>query len=180
MNNKISLKNILLNKRAQTGIQEMSFMIIALAIFFVLVLLFYIAISFSGLKKTVEMGSRDSAILLIARLSGSPEFACADSKIDLCVDTDKIMALTLSSAYKNFWVVDGLRIEKVYPSTDKTVLCEFGNYPNCNTFVLIKNKTSDIIEDTSFVTLCRKEVKNGYNYDRCELGKIKVTTKKTL
>ena len=166
-------------KKAQAGIQEMSFMIIALAIFFILVLLFYIAISYSGLKKTVEMGSRDSAILLIASLSGSPEFACADNSIDLCVDTDKLMAVMISPAYKNFWNVDGLRIEKVYPKDAKTVLCEFGNYPNCNTFMIIKNKTSSIIEDSSFVSLCRKEFKNGYNYNKCELGKIRVTSKKT-
>jgi hypothetical protein len=168
------------SKKTQAGIQEMSFMIIALVIFFILVLLFYLAISFSGLKKTVEAGSRDSAILLIARLSGSPEFACADNSIDLCVDTDKIMALMISPAYKTFWNVEGLRIERVYPQENKTVLCEFGNYPNCNTFVLIKNKTSSIIEDTSFVSLCRKEFKNGYNYNECELGKIKVTSKKTV
>jgi hypothetical protein len=162
-------------KRAQMKIQEMSFMIIALFIFFTLVLLFYLAVSLNGLKNTSNVLSRQKNVLLIAMLAGTPEFSCADTKA-LCVDSDKILALKNHPVYSSFWDVDGLKIEKVYPKNDKTkdIECTYATYPNCDTFTLVENQ-SNSIADASFISLCRKEFKN-YPYDKCELAKIIVWT----
>jgi hypothetical protein len=156
-------------------IQEMSFMIIGLAVFFAIVLLFYLAISLSGLRGNMDILSRQKNVLLIAGLAATPEFACTDNKV-MCVDSDKLLALKNHPEYSTFWNVDGLKVEKVFPLYNKTTECSYGNYPKCSTFTLVANK-SNSISDSSFIVLCRKEYRD-YPYDKCELAKIVVWTEK--
>ena len=153
-------------------------MIIAIAVLFLLVALFWLSISLNKLNQEVYAGKKTEAVLLVSMLSESPEFNCADPGKSLCVDTDKIITLKLHPHYANFWGVDGLQVKKVYPYENKTVECTLGNYPRCNTFTIIAPSTGEI-EDSSYASLCRKEYKNGYMYDECELGKISVFTRKT-
>jgi hypothetical protein len=162
------------------NLKEMSFMVVALAIFFSLILLFYLAISLSGLKKDVQTGKRESSILLVAKLAGSPELACAGGQ-SLCVDVEKLVALTNHQDYSRFWGNDiaGLRVERLYPLREDnlTVICNNANYDKCTDFIIkpVSSK-SGIIEDSSYVSLCRREFKNGYGYPECDLGKIIVST----
>ena len=171
--NRISLKN----SKSQMSLKEMSFMIVALAIFFTLVLLFYLTISLGGLKSDVEKGKREGSILLAAKLAGSPEFACA-TPTSLCVDADKIAVLINHPEYARFWGNDvaGLRIERVYPGNNKTVECNMVNYNNCTVFTIKAETTGNVIRDSSFVSLCRREYKNTYSYLQCDLGKIVIST----
>ncbi len=155
-------------------------MLLGLAVFFVLVFLFYITFSMSNVKNVAAEKSRDDAVLLAVRLAGSPEFNCVGGVSEgsaVCVDTDKVMALLSHPEYKQFWDVNSLRIEKVYPSSDKTILCSLGDYPNCNTFNIISNKSSGVEEYSSFVVLCRKNSLGESIYNLCELGKIVVSPK---
>jgi len=167
-----------ISKHSQMRIMEMSFMIIGITVFFVLVGLFWLSISISGMRERVETSTRESAILLVSRLAGSPEFECSDTK-PLCVDADKLLVLKDHKNYARFWQVDGIQVKKVYPYENKTIECSEGNYPGCNVFT-IKPVPSEagLVEDSSFISLCREEYKNGYNYKHCELGKISVFTKK--
>jgi hypothetical protein len=174
---KMAIRSLIFLKKSQMNLKEMSFMIVALAIFFTLVLLFYLTISLSGLKKEVETGKRTGSILLVAKLAGSPEFACASSN-SLCVDVDKIVVLLNHPDYARFWGNDvaGLRIEKIYPKINGTIECNMINYDRCTTFTIKALTTSNVIEDSSWVSLCRREYENTYNYPHCELGKIIVST----
>ena len=163
-------------KKSQIKVQEMSFMILAVFLFFMLVILFYLSFSLSSLKKNVEISNRAKNVLLVQFLAGSPEFACPYSKMT-CIDEDKLMALKTHVSYSTFWDVDGLSIERLFPKMNKTVECSLGNYPNCNKFTLALNKTGEKgIADASFVALCRREYKT-YTYQKCELGKIIVWSK---
>lgn len=165
------------SRRSQMKIMEMSFMIIAIAIFFAMVALFWISISLGSLKENVYEGKREAAITLVSMLAGSPEFNCAEYS-SKCVDADKILALKSHTRYTKFWGVDGLQIKKTYPYDNETIECTRANYPNCNVFTLVL-PASGSIEDSSYVSICRKEYENNYPYDKCELGKISVFTKKT-
>ena len=147
-------------------------MIIGLVVFFSIVLMFYLTISLSGLKGNVLQSSRDRSIMLVAMLADSPELSCGKSK---CVDTDKLIVLLNRPAYNNFWDVNGLVVEKVNKD-NRTIECSLGNYPNCNTFT-IKKPLNNTIPDSSIVSLCMKDTKNGYVYDKCEIGKITVWSK---
>ena len=163
------------NKKSQMKINEMLIMILALVIFFAIILMFFLSISLSGLNKSVKESTREGNILLVAKLADSPEFTCGEIN---CVDTDKLIALMNHINYRNYWYVDGLVVEKIEQNkTAKIVKCNFANYPNCNYFV-IKEPANNTIQDYSIVSLCRKEKLSDYSYDKCELGKIVVMTKK--
>jgi len=168
---------ILNSKKAQLKIQEMSFMIIGIMIFFLLVLLFWLAVSLSGLKQTAAASTRANAILLASSLSGTPEFVCAESS-SLCVDSDKLVALKNHPEYTRFWDVAGIRVEKIYPPSETRTECRVGNYPFCTTYTIVNNTLSEgYIEYSSYVSLCRREYEQGYPYQQCDLGRIVVTTK---
>jgi len=169
-------------KRSQMQIQEMSFMLVGLAVFFMIVLLFYVVISLSGLKQRVAESTREGNILLVSMLAGTPEFSCAEKSTSLCVDGYKVLALKNNLNYASFWNVDGLKIQKFYPYTNNTIECSIGNYDICNTITLVKEKPTEVNNlhrDSSYVTLCVRESENDYLYSRCELAKIIVSTKTT-
>jgi hypothetical protein len=165
------------HRKGQLKIKEMIFMLIFITIFFVIVLLFYLAISSQGLKNSVYQSTKEGAILLVERLADSPELSCGQS---LCVDTDKLVILKQQAVYANFWDIDGLVIKKLYPQGvegNTTRECNSGTYPNCNTYT-IKTPANYSAPDETYVSLCRADTKEGYGYQKCELGKIIVYTKK--
>jgi len=164
------------SKKSQTKIKEMIFMVAFLAIFFVIVGLFYLVITTSGLKQSFYESSKSGSILLAIKLADSPEMSCGESN---CVDTDKLVAFKQHSAYKNFWLVDGIVVKRLYPSENKTIECNVGNYPNCNTYT-IKSPSNYSSQDSSYLSLCRIESKNNYLYKKCDLGKIIVYTSREI
>ncbi|MBM3247650.1 hypothetical protein FJZ17_03885 [Candidatus Pacearchaeota archaeon] len=164
------------SRKSQTKIKEMVFMIAFLAIFFVIVALFFLAVSTAGIKSQFYDSSKAGAILLAIKLADSPEMSCGEAN---CIDTDKLVAFKQHTAYKNFWLVDGLVVKKIYPFQNSSVECNTGNYPNCNTYT-IKTPSNYSSQDSSYLSLCRIENKNNYLYKKCELGKIIVYTSRKI
>jgi hypothetical protein len=164
----------MVNKKGQMKIQQMAFMLIAITLFFVLVGLFILSTSFSGLKKTAAELEEKEAHLLVSKIANSPEFSCGSAyggqKVN-CVDLDKMVALMKNSeTYKKFWNIKSLEVRKLYP-VEEEIICDSQNYLECNVFKIYS--TGSISGDkSSFVTLCRKEFLNGQSYDKCEIGKI--------
>lgn len=169
-------KQLIIKKNSQVKIQEMLFMLIGLTIFLSLVLLFFISFSLNNIKESAAEGARQGSIVLASRLAATPEFECAENDIALCVDADKVISLMNHKEYVRFWKVKGLKIEKIYPATNKTVECSRANYPNCNVFTIINGGNTNIIWDSSYISLCREEYDGGYPYPLCELGKISIGT----
>ncbi|MDP7520985.1 MAG: hypothetical protein QF567_02010 [Candidatus Pacearchaeota archaeon] len=164
-------------KKAQIKIQQMAFVLIAVTLFFVLVGMFILTIKFSGLKESATELEEKNAILLVTKLANSPEFSCGESygasRIN-CVDSDKIISLK-EDIYSGFWGVEGIEIRKIYPK-ESTKICNLGNYNDCN---VIKIGTNEISGNyiSSFVSLCKKELREGENYDKCEIAKLMVSYK---
>lgn len=162
-------------KKGQVKIQQTAFMLIALTLFFVLVGLFVLGFGVSGIKQKASDLERERASFLASKIADSPELSCGDAfeaaKID-CVDLDKAFVLkNFDIDYSTFWNVDGLKIKKIYPGAD-TLECVAGNYPECGEITLIDGGGS---YRSSFVALCRKEQKQGYYYNKCELGLLMVS-----
>lgn len=166
----------ILSKKGQLKIQQMTFMLIAVTLFFVLIGLFLLVISFSGIKKSATELCEKNALGLSTKLANSPEFSCGNSfgtGRTNCVDADKVMALKENiERYGDFWDVTNIEIRRIFPSQDDKT-CNRGNYPDCN---LIKVRSSDEegIYISNFISLCRKETYEGRSYDKCELGKIMI------
>ena len=109
----------MVSKKAQMKIQQMSIMLIAIALFFILVGLFVLSFSFSGLKHKAETLNEKNTLITISKLASSPEFYCGQAfggqKI-YCVDSDKLMGLIKNkNFYENFWEVKSIEVRKISP-----------------------------------------------------------------
>lgn len=159
-----------MGRLGQIKIQEMSFVLLAIVIFFAIAFLLYFAISFSGLKKDVVSGEQDKAKEIIQNLALSPELSFDPERCITCIDLDKTMILKNKSEYRNFWGLDYLRIERVYPRYENGE-CNFGIYPNCDSITLVKLNDSIGTPPFVFASLCRYEMEKE-GYVKCQLGKI--------
>jgi hypothetical protein len=155
----------------------MIFMILAVALFFIIVALFYLAVTVGNIKKTAETSTRTGSILLLSQLAGSPEFNCPESS-SACVDTDKLLALMNHPEYAKFWGVSGLFVERVYPVSSNSSICNSINYPRCTSYPIVTSKAASLVRDESYVNLCRREFQSGYPFVQCDLGKIIVETER--
>lgn len=178
---KLKISSLQLSKKrdckGQLKIQQMTFMLIAVTLFFVLVGMFVLVIKFSGLKESAAELCEENAMLLVTKLSNSPEFSCGEvfgSSRTNCIDADKVMILRENiGKYTDFWGVSNIEIRKIYPK-DTEKICNLGNYPDCN---VIRLRSKDIAGDylSNFVSLCRKESFEGVTYDKCELATVMVS-----
>jgi len=162
--------------KAQLKIQQMTFMLIAITLLFVIAGLFVLVFMFSGIKESANELNERNALLLVTRLANSPEFSCGESfgmlKLN-CVDEDKAMILKQNSKiYSNFWGVAGIEIQKIYP--ENLAECTLGNYPNCGLITVYSDDKNKGASSSNFVSLCRKENFEGEVYDKCEIAKLLV------
>lgn len=165
-------------KRSQLKIQQMAFMIMAVFIFFILAGIFFVSVSLQGMNRDVTRLEREKAITTAANLVDTAEFTCGKS---LCLDADKLIVLSsgMKDVFGNLWPVAEIKVRRLYPLASmqsiEDVECTRLTYPECNVFNVYKNnevKTAGAV--SSFVALCRKENKEGFAYDKCELGQINV------
>jgi hypothetical protein len=157
----------MLNKKAQFKIQQMTFMIAGVFIFFILAGLFVVSIQFSNIRKSAEALQANQAVSIAQYLVESPEFTCAAGSY--CIDTDKLIVLMNRTAYKNFWPVAYIKVLKIYPSG--TGDCTLKNYPNCNLYNVMNTGIQSTSSTSSFVALCRHENDESIK-TVCDLGKI--------
>ncbi len=160
------------NKRGQIRIQEMSFMIVGVIIFFVLVGLFGFSILYNSLSDAANEISETRTFSAITNIADSPEFSCGEPN---CVDSDKVMALAGKKNYENFWDFSHLRILKssgFNKSETEMIKCSLSNYPNCDLIEVYEGNIENYRAISSFVSLCRKEYENEYTYNKCEIAKL--------
>ena len=155
--------------KGQLKIQEMAFVLVAIVIFFALVLLLYLSIRGASLQKDAQTILEDNAKALVSSISRYPELTWSDCSN--CIDLDKALVFKEtgnSSEYARKWEVDYLMIERVYPN--ETIReCQIGNYPSCSKITLIDSGVTGVVYGT-FVNLCRWE--DSQSISICELGRI--------
>ena len=163
------------NKCGQFKIQQMAFMLIAVIFFFALIGIFVVAYNLSSIKEKANLLEEQNAMLLVSKLSNSPEFSCGqafgESRTN-CIDFDKIIALKEDiSKYKKFWGVSNIEIRKIINS-DNEISCNLANYPNCNSLKLLESSSIGY-DYSNFVSLCWKENDEISDvYDKCEIAKL--------
>lgn len=169
-----------MKKRSQIKIQQTVFMLLAVTLFFVLVGLAFLGFKMSQIRGSASDVEKERAIQLVSKIANSPEFSCGDSfntgAID-CIDSDKVMALReRRSDYSGFWGDSNIEIRRIYPKIDGNVVCDIGNYPNCNIIEIIKTSSQGTYY-SNFVSLCRKEAKEDEVYNKCEVAKVMISYK---
>ena len=169
------LINKMKTKKAQLKIQQTTFMLLAVTLFFILVFLFYVAIKVVNLEQSAVEANRNKAAGLVAKLSASPEFIFDDKT--RAVDADKLMILKSENRYlsnegiysSTFWGVKGVIIEKIYPAGER-IECTKKNYPDCTQIKLFTESNTAPV--SSFVAWCSKNSGEavGRAYDKCDLA----------
>ena len=153
--------------KGQLKIQQMAFVLMAMMVFFGMVALFVLNVSFSGLKENVQDLRANEAQALVQKMSATPEFSWTITDCAYCIDEDKVLLLKNRTSYDGFWNLAFLQIEKIYP--EEKGECTKDNYPDCGTITIVDTKEAMRTEE-AFVALCRYEPVD--QYTRCELGKI--------
>ncbi|MEK6844533.1 MAG: hypothetical protein AABX83_03875 [Nanoarchaeota archaeon] len=147
----------------------MAFVLVALLIFFSIVALFYFSIAGKGLKESASSLREAEAKELIRKLASSPEFSFTASTCANCIDLDKALLMKYRESYKEFFNLEFLQIEKIYPDSKK-IECDKLNYPDCTTITIIDSNEFGSPKE-AFVSLCRWEQEKS-GYFKCELGRI--------
>ena len=155
------------SKKAQLKIQQMAFVLVAMMIFFSMVTLVYISFRIKSLETTALSSKEDIAKEIVKKIVSGAEFAFTAEDCASCLDLDKALIVSERKSYKEFWNLDYLMIEKVYPA--EKGMCSKVNYPDCGSLMLI-NSTRYGRTTSAFVSLCRWE--DGGEYYKCELGRI--------
>lgn len=168
----------MVNQKGQLKIQQMAFVLIAVAIFFALVGLFFLVYRLNSLEDTATSLEEQNALLLASKLANSPEFSCEASfgneKIS-CIDFDKVFALKKNIAtYEGFWGVENIEVRILYPELQEEISCTEQNYPTCN-LLQLKDQPVTGFDASNFVTICHKEKIKGTVTNICQLGKILVS-----
>jgi hypothetical protein len=166
-----------LSRKGQMKIQQMMFMILAVTFLFILVGVFFLAISLQNLKNTASTLGGENAKLLVSKLANSPEFFCGNSfgAKTSCVDFDKVMILKDMSEYSNFWGVAKIEIRKIFPNRGDT-LCNAENYPDCGVVNVLDRKVNALPPSSTFISLCKKEKNERIIYNNCELALLIVSS----
>ena len=155
-------------------IQETAFMLVALAIFFGLALLIYVSLSVTGLRSEAQQLADEEARELVRKMASVPELTFSSgSDCAACVDLDKALMLKELQQYKNFWNLDYLMIERIYPRSEERE-CARSTYPDCDRLTIIDKRTG-VASQTSFVSLVRWDP--NINSFRHEIGKIHASGK---
>ena len=166
-----------MGKLGQLRIQEMSFMLVGVILFFVIVGLFALTIVNSNLQKEAQNIKEAETLAVVSEMAGMPEFSCSDSRAN-CVDMDKLIGLMKSSSYENLWKLSSLEVFKessFEKSESEMVDCNRENYAGkCDKFVVFDKKINNERKVGSYVALCRVEYENYYSYEKCEIGRIVV------
>jgi hypothetical protein len=162
------------SRKGQMKIQQMAFMLVATVIFFSMVGLIYFSITLTNLRTQAEDLRKNEAREIVKSISRTPELSfTSTTTCSQCLDLDKALLLkdlAHSGAYENFWDLDYLEVEIVYPHVSGQVECTRANYPNCNKLVII-NKTENFgLASSAFVSLARWDP--DMNDFRYEFGRI--------
>jgi hypothetical protein len=167
------------SKRAQLKIQQMAFVLVAMMILFGLAGLIFLAITLTNLQGKARVFEENAQKETVQKLAGSPEFMfTAEGDCSTCIDLDKLIQLKdFGSSYKEFWNVDYLRVERIYPEPDSDSECEESNYfpedlvPHCKTVTLVKEPNYGSTGQ-AIVTLVRYVPDNPVGYFKYEIGRI--------
>jgi len=182
LNNKINRKS--LNKKAQIKIQEMSFVLIAVALFFILVGLFIVSIVQSNLYRKASDFAQEKAIASVKNFAYSPEFNYNEQN---CIDADKLIGFVKKESqdhnYEKFWDFTSIKVIKesgFNKSEGEMIECNAGNYPDCDIFILYDKTPLNEVSVSSYIALCKKEKENSYIYEKCGLAKFVIGSERKI
>ncbi len=161
--------------KGQMKIMQMMFMILGVFFFFVLVGLFFLAVTLKDIRGGAEELSRQQAISSIGIIAGMSELSYGDGN-SMSVDDDKLRVLVggLGDEYGEFWPIASLEVYKVYPAFESVVECPG---TDCNHYDIYDSGQRNVEKFSSYVSICKRVREFGTPFDRCSIGKMVVGMK---
>jgi hypothetical protein len=158
------------SRRGQMKIQQMSFMIVAVFIFFVLVGLFFVNFQLREMKRGANEINRDQTLLSLEVIAQMPELSCGGSRVR-CIDEDKLILMSgpFGEKYRDLWPVSSIKVYKIYPAFTHELACPA---PHCNHYVLYDDGQVDRQEYATYINVCRTMRDGGQMYEDCEVAKL--------
>lgn len=165
---------VVLNKKADMKIQQMTFMILFVFIFFSVAGLFFVSIQSARMTQAYNLLQKETAISSIQTIANMPELNCEPSR-SFCVDEDKLMVFAgRSGSYGDFWPVASIKVRKAYPKSTKDIKCPAAN---CTYYEIYNSQQKNIQEYGIFVSICKKLREGGVIQEECEIGRLDVGVK---
>ncbi len=165
-----------LGNSGQMKIMQMSFMIIGVFFFFVLVGLFVMGIMFADVRENAEELARAQAISSIEGIAGMSELNYKQSwSMSLDEDKLRVMAGGFAARYEEFWPIASLEVYKICPDCNEIVECPASE---CNHYDVYDSGQRNVEKVSSYVSICKRTLEFEGFYDRCEIGKLVVGMRK--
>jgi len=150
-------------KKGQLKIQETAFMLLALAIFGAIVLLFYTNMQLRGIYSERERLAEEEAISSLEKFVGMPEFA-VETQLGHGIDKEKLLALRNISDYSKLF--ESISKIEVYEITEN------------KSFEVYNSKKQKNIAYSMFVPLCSTKYVENYAEQDCKVAQLIVWVEK--
>ena len=138
-----------ISHKAQMKIQEMAFVLLALALLAVIATLFFVRFQSGKLAEAGELAKQQTAISLLDKIASMPELSCSEGEI--CIDQDKVLIIKneQDKLANLFQGIKEARIKPVYPAGGDIIFYQSG-------------KANESYQ--TFVNLCKQE-KSGLSFE---------------
>jgi len=105
-----------ISHKAQMKIQEMAFVLLALALLAVIATIFFVKFQSEKLAEAGELAKQQTAISLLDKIASMPELSCSEGEI--CIDKDKALIIKneQDKLANLFQGIKEARIKPIYPA----------------------------------------------------------------
>ena len=112
--------------KAQVKVQEMAFVLLALALLAMIAFIFFIRFQSGNIEKAGEEVKRKAAISLLEKIATMQEISC--QKSDLCIDEDKLIwidykKIKLDSMFQG---IKNAKVVRLYPKGKDLIIYDSG------------------------------------------------------
>lgn len=144
---------------AQLKIQETAFMLLALALLFVLIFIFYSNMEMQQFYAATNKLKAEEALSMLEKIAAMPEFSCLKGT---CIDYDKVTAIKNVSGYDALWrSLNSIQIMTIYPEKSLITVYDKGG--------------KNTVGYSAYFPLCKTKYREGYIWQDCDLAKLIVS-----
>ncbi|MEM2956039.1 MAG: hypothetical protein QW041_00465 [Candidatus Pacearchaeota archaeon] len=135
-------RKILHQKKAQVKIQEMAFVLLAIALLAIIAFIFFVKFQGENIARTAEMTRQQEALSLLGKIAALQELRC--SKGEICIDEDKAIIAKDYDLKNIFQGINKVEIKRIYPTGNNIIIYQSGKgNQSVSTFISLCRQESD-------------------------------------
>ena len=150
-----------MNNKAQLKIQEMAFVLLALAVLAMIAFIFYMRLQASSLERAGEETKQQTAISLLGKIAALQELRC--EKGEICIDEDKANIAKTKNLANLFQGLKKVEVKRIYPAGSDLVIWQAGSGQGNQSY-------------STFISLCKQEKAGTYVEWKCGISLLEVWT----